>query len=206
MQKAGDDPECVDCTKPRLVTDRHVWKHAKEAHKLASAMVEGKDYVYDGQANRFYKREEKSIKKNKTPRWLDYLNYRAGHEGNQDYKDVVYTQAIPHMCGAYDRLFGLTGTVGGPPERRYLREEYKCELVTVPPFLSTCVGFNDTNQRTRKHCSMESGQDRQFRKNHRSRNRETEDGASLNNLSDSRTGAPAQEVLREETPGRVSGR
>jgi hypothetical protein len=80
------------------------------------------------------------------------------------YQDAFYAQAIPYMCSNYSRLFGLTGTVGGQPERDYLRREYGAEITKVPRFLSTCRGFDGSKQLVRTECAVEKGEAAQFAK------------------------------------------
>eukprot|EP00935_MAST-01C_sp_MAST-1C-sp1_P001407 g1407.t1 len=162
--------------RPESVTDNLVWQNALEARAEAARMVEGEQYVLED--GRYWKREEKSIKKAKEPRWLDYLNYRdfgGGSGGRRSssgggstfalrYSDAFYTQSIPHMINSYARLFGLTGTVGGQPEREHLRREYAAEVTKVPRFLHTCRGFDGSKQLVRTECIVEQGEAAQFAK------------------------------------------
>lgn len=50
-----------------------------------------------------------------------------------------YVISTPHVFRQYDFILGVTGTVGGDAERHYVEKTYYAGVLTVPPFLDTCV-------------------------------------------------------------------
>ena len=46
----------------------------------------------------------------------------------------------PYIFNKYAGIFGLTGSVGGKAELKYLTSTYHAVKFDVPRFLDTCVG------------------------------------------------------------------
>lgn len=71
--------------------------------------------------------------------WLQYMNYKLC---NKD--PVAQTRyacvCTPYIFNKYAGIFGLTGSVGGKEELKYLTKTYNAVKFDVPRFLDTCVG------------------------------------------------------------------
>ena len=74
-----------------------------------------------------------------TAPWLSYLNYSlCGVEPHSETRHA--TVCTPYIFNKYKGIFGLTGSVGGKAELKYLASTYKAIKFDVPRFLDTCVG------------------------------------------------------------------
>merc|ERR1719197_1620413 len=74
-----------------------------------------------------------------TAPWLSYLNYTLC--GNAPFSESRHAcVCTPYIFNKYKGIFGLTGSVGGKAELKYLATTYKALKFDVPRFLDTCVG------------------------------------------------------------------
>lgn len=74
-----------------------------------------------------------------TSKWLVYLNYRDFGTTPSD-KSHFCCVSTPYVFNAYYCIYGLTGSVGGAAEKKFLMENYKATSFRVPLFLETCTG------------------------------------------------------------------
>ena len=72
-----------------------------------------------------------------TDDWLEYLNFKE-FEIDPKKRTFFNTLCTPYMYNQYACIFGLTGSVGGPAERQYIKETYRAVAFEVPQFLHTC--------------------------------------------------------------------
>jgi len=71
--------------------------------------------------------------------WLQYMNFKICSQDPlaQSRYACVCT---PYIYNKYAGIFGLTGSVGGKEELKYLTKTYNAVKFDVPRFLDTCVG------------------------------------------------------------------
>ena len=130
-------------TQPDGIGD-DVWGFANEVAKYAEARVEGKDYrIMESTAGTKHVIQldaSGNVPKVKlTSPWLMYLNYKlcAIEPFDETRHACVCT---PYIFNKYKGIFGLTGSVGGKAELKYLASTYKAIKFDVPRFLDTCTG------------------------------------------------------------------
>ena len=71
--------------------------------------------------------------------WLQYMNYKLC--GKTPLAQSRYAcVCTPYIFNKYAGIFGLTGSVGGKEELKYLTKTYSAVKFDVPRFLDTCVG------------------------------------------------------------------
>jgi len=71
--------------------------------------------------------------------WLQYMSYKL--VGKDPLAQSRYAcVCTPYIFNKYAGIFGLTGSVGGKEELKYLTETYNAVKFDVPRFLDTCVG------------------------------------------------------------------
>ena len=83
-----------------------------------------------------------------TAPWLGYLNYSlCGVEPFSETRHACV--CTPYIFNKYKGIFGLTGSVGGKAELKYLSQTYKAIKFDVPRFLDTCRG--DARKKVTNH-------------------------------------------------------
>ena len=71
--------------------------------------------------------------------WLQYMNYKLC--GKDPLAQSRYAcVCTPYIFNKYAGIFGLTGSVGGKEELKYLTDTYSAVKFDVPRFLDTCIG------------------------------------------------------------------
>merc|ERR1712196_730754 len=74
-----------------------------------------------------------------TSPWLLYLDYKLC--GAEPFSETRWAcVCTPYIFNKYKGIFGLTGSVGGKAELKYLATTYKAIKFDVPRFLDTCHG------------------------------------------------------------------
>jgi len=74
-----------------------------------------------------------------TSPWLTYLDYKLC--GVQPFSETRFAcVCTPYIFNKYKGIFGLTGSVGGKAELKYLASTYRSIKFDVPRFLDTCAG------------------------------------------------------------------
>jgi len=74
-----------------------------------------------------------------TAPWLQFMNYKLC--GRPPMAQTRYAcVCTPYIFNKYAGIFGLTGSVGGKEELKYLTKTYNAVKFDVPRFLDTCVG------------------------------------------------------------------
>ena len=116
------------------------WKDAQRIKEEMAGKEEGKHYAA-GANDKFVMLDE-NHREPKVPLvsdWLEYLNYdrRSNSPDKLSYFNALCT---PFMYNKYSCIFGLTGSVGGEAERKYIKETYRAVAFEVPQFLNTCKG------------------------------------------------------------------
>jgi hypothetical protein len=80
-------------------------------------------------------------KKPKVPRaapWQSYLAYKLYRKPLVS-NSVQACACTPYFFQQFSAIFGLTGSVGGDAEVKYLKNTYKALTFDVPNFLDTCT-------------------------------------------------------------------
>ena len=71
--------------------------------------------------------------------WLQYMSYKL--VGKDPLAQSRYAcVCTPYIFNKYAGIFGLTGSVGGKEELKYLTDTYSAIKFDVPRFLDTCIG------------------------------------------------------------------
>ena len=66
--------------------------------------------------------------------WLEFLNMEK-HKKPAKKQTFFTTLCTPFMYNQYNCIFGLTGSIGGPAEREYIKRTYKAVVYEVPHYL-----------------------------------------------------------------------
>jgi len=80
--------------------------------------------------------------------WLTYMNYKLCGKPPEALSRYA-TVCTPYIFNKYAGIFGLTGSVGGAEELKYLTKTYSAVKFDVPRFLDTCVG--DARKEVKNH-------------------------------------------------------
>ena len=127
---------------PRGVKSAKMWEEAQREVKEAKARVEGVDYRLveeDGKKVAIILVDGVIPKVRRAAPWLSYLNYTLN--GTETVAESPFaTVCTPYVFNKYKGIFGLTGSVGGKAELKYLSQTYKAIKFDVPRFLDTCTG------------------------------------------------------------------
>jgi len=51
---------------------------------------------------------------------------------------TIYVASLPYLLTRYASIVGLSGSLGGESEKKYLETHFNADFVTVPNFLNTC--------------------------------------------------------------------
>ena len=150
VQRTNGFPEAVSAitrgkSKPETIA-AEVWKLAKLACSRADQKVEGLDYVI-AQDTVVPLRDGRRAQL--TYDWLRVLRQRI-HGTDATVDSVFFVQNVSHMFSQYQAILGLSGSLGSPSERVFLKQVFRAEFVTVPSFLDTCDGV------TKHHPSLVS--------------------------------------------------
>ena len=123
--------------------DRPLWKDCQRIVELANTKKEHEDYMVGN--NEYLMLEKLKDGTSRVPKvklsddWLEYLNFRQFNTPPQ--KRTFYAGlCTPFMYANYSCIFGLTGSVGGPAEKEYIKNTYRAVSYEVPQFLTTCKG------------------------------------------------------------------
>ena len=121
-----------------------VWEVQRHHWEAANAKVEGQHYriITDSEGKQKVIQLDAEGRVPKVPltsKWLISLNYMlCGVEPvSNSHFAVVCT---PYVFNKYAGIFGLTGSVGGKAELKYLTETYHAVKFDAPRFLDTCKG------------------------------------------------------------------
>ena len=71
--------------------------------------------------------------------WLQYMSYKLV-EKDPLAQSRYACVCTPYIFNKYAGIFGLTGSVGGKEELKYLTKTYSAVKFDVPRFLDTCIG------------------------------------------------------------------
>ena len=127
---------------PRGVKKAEIWQFAMRAKKEALQKKEGKDYrIVEENGKRVAVILVNGVipKVRLAATWLQYLNYTLS--GTEAVSESPFaTVCTPYVFNKYRAIFGLSGSVGGPAELKYLADTYGAIKFEVPQFLDTCTG------------------------------------------------------------------
>ena len=70
--------------------------------------------------------------------WLSYMNYRD-FKREPDYQVGFLCVSASYLFNSYSGIFGLSGSVGGEAELKYLAKTFGSTVFNVPRFLNTCA-------------------------------------------------------------------
>ena len=113
-----------------------VWNAAEDACREADRKNEGDDYVVTSDGVEMCKQGKRT---GHTSTWLRVLRQRI-HGTSATRDSTFFVQNISHMFGQYQAIMGLSGSLGSPCERTFLKEIFRAEFVETPSFLDTCDG------------------------------------------------------------------
>jgi len=124
--------------------DQSVWQFACQvAHDAENNFKEGVHWrlVNEGGIERVLMLNEQGEvpKVPLSAPWLEYLSYKI-LDKEPSAQSRYATICTPYMFNKYAGIFGLTGSVGGTAELKYLTKTYSAVKFDVPRFLDTCVG------------------------------------------------------------------
>ena len=124
--------------------EEHIWQRARNDAAYAATREENKHYRIvensDGKKDVLQLDAQGNVPKVRlSSPWLTFLAFKlAGIPPNAETRwSCVCT---PYVFNKYKGIFGLTGSVGGKAELKYLASTYKALKFDVPRFLDTCVG------------------------------------------------------------------
>ena len=124
--------------------EEEVWQYACAVADFCSQKEQDKHYRVvqtrgGGQAVMMLDADGNLPKVALTSPWLAYLNYTlCGVEPFSETRHACV--CTPYIFNKYKGIFGLTGSVGGKAELKYLSQTYKAIKFDVPRFLDTCTG------------------------------------------------------------------
>ena len=138
--------------KPDSAEDE-VWEYAQAVVKFCDTKTQDKHYRVvqtkgGGSAVMMLDADGNLPKVALTSPWLSYLNYSLCSV--KPFSETRHaTVCTPYIFNKYKGIFGLTGSVGGKAELKYLATTYKAIKFDVPRFLDTCEG--DARKVVRNH-------------------------------------------------------
>jgi len=133
----------VDGVKPEGI-DQETWEQAQRDVKYCNKHIErDKQYrvITEGETAKAVMLDQAGNlpKVPLTAPWLIYINYKDC--GIPPISETRYAcVCTPYIFNKYAGIFGLTGSVGGKAELKYLTSTYHAVKFDVPRFLDTCVG------------------------------------------------------------------
>eukprot|EP00928_Gymnodinium_smaydae_P087193 TRINITY_DN71500_c0_g1_i1.p1 TRINITY_DN71500_c0_g1~~TRINITY_DN71500_c0_g1_i1.p1 ORF type:complete len:1425 (-),score=377.94 TRINITY_DN71500_c0_g1_i1:98-3829(-) len=119
-------------------TEKKVLRSMRHAVQLSSKWTLHMDYAYDEHANRYFRVQRGRVNQGAWSLALDYKNYSADLIDRITYNERLFVMSRPRTIRKYSRIVGLSGSVGSPAERSFLRQLYEAEYFKVPRFLTTC--------------------------------------------------------------------
>jgi hypothetical protein len=116
----------------------HIWQKVRTAFQLARSKRRDVDYISYG-GSEIYAVESGIVLKNRYSLWLEFLRYRDDSTYSPEVSTSFFYQNVTHLMTKYDAIVGLSGSLGCPSERQFLRDTYQASTFEVPPFLDTCA-------------------------------------------------------------------
>ena len=112
-----------------------LWREASDAKRHAKLKQKRKDYVITSDG-------EVTIYENGKPThyyalWAEYIAFIECGK-SPAYQTRFFYQSMPYMLLQYECILGLSGSLGSPAERNYLKSTYGAWNYNVPSFLDTC--------------------------------------------------------------------
>jgi len=135
----GNDPDL------RSVSERAMDEYTKKAFrkfrdacKQADSKVRGVDFDLIGDKPYVLDKVTKMPMRGTIPLWLDVMRARADprHDLRPSPPQTVTSKVASYA--SYLHIFGLTASLGGPAERKFLREHYDAVSFKVPSYLDSC--------------------------------------------------------------------
>jgi len=103
-------------------------------------MVEGQDYVYAKEVGKYCTLHAGRANPTAWSLALECRNFQDGWSREILFQERLFVMSRPRVFRKYGRILGLSGSIGSPPEREFLRDTYRASFFEVPPFLKTCRG------------------------------------------------------------------
>lgn len=129
----------IGARKPSNVPYR-IWNEACKGFKDAKNKKKDRDYVQQG--NDIYMKIDGNVKKRSTATWLNYVKYYIlGDRADVSFQSYFFYQSMPFLMSQYERIFGLSGSLGSNSEQEFLRTNFFAETFLAPSFLDTCTDF-----------------------------------------------------------------
>ena len=114
-----------------------LWQRALKAHAEATALRENEPGGFARVGRRAVLLDSHGRHTESWTPALEALNYRLFGAAPR-WLTVFVVQSMPHILSKYDAILGLSGSLGSPAERDYLRVTFRALFVEVPSFLNTC--------------------------------------------------------------------
>ena len=145
--KAGE-ASATDSSPPDGVSERE-WREAKTGYRGYTRVLEagqnqaGGYCVVNGYFCLLDEHRHRSNYTDPTVRALNYLGddvQRASPLPSRSaaMMTVYYARSMPHVLAKYDRILGLSGSLGSDAEQQFIKQTYQAEFMHVPRFLDTC--------------------------------------------------------------------
>jgi len=112
----------------------------KEAEAIMGSKTENIDYIITGNQHIQVVDKTTGLASPAYALWMELLSQKLfpGYKPR-----ILIPQALmcfPRLLKAYRKLFGLTGSLGCEPEKKFLSSVYAATYINVPAFLDTCEG------------------------------------------------------------------
>eukprot|EP00929_Paragymnodinium_shiwhaense_P077557 TRINITY_DN3994_c0_g1_i2.p1 TRINITY_DN3994_c0_g1~~TRINITY_DN3994_c0_g1_i2.p1 ORF type:complete len:1470 (+),score=528.61 TRINITY_DN3994_c0_g1_i2:81-4490(+) len=118
--------------------ERRVVRSMENAAKTAAKWELHADYAFDEQAAQYFRVEKGRVNEGAYSLALELKNYVDNFTDHVIYNERLFIMSRPRTFRKYERIVGLSGSVGSHVEREFLQTIYKAEFVKVPKFLTTC--------------------------------------------------------------------
>eukprot|EP01036_Dinobryon_divergens_P034507 gene34507-44593_t len=128
--------EALKCgrDKPNNVSE-DVWREASNAQRTSQSKQKRIDYAIASDGNVIICENGKPT--NYYALWAEYIAFTECRK-SPTYQTRFFAQSMPYMLLQYDCILGLSGSLGSPAERNYLKSTYGAWNYNVPSFLDTC--------------------------------------------------------------------
>jgi len=143
-------------------TEKKVLRNMEKAVQTVSKWVLHTDYTLDQDTNRYVRMQDGRASDGAWSLALEYKNYADHFSDRVVYNERLFVMSRPRVFCKYNRIIGLSGSVGQDTERAYLSQLYRARFFKVPKFLTTCRG-STCNTAQPRGVIIEEDEDAQWR-------------------------------------------
>jgi len=108
------------------------------AQQKAEKWVLNQDYAVDSSGQRYVRVVQGRVSEGSWSLALELKNYVDRYTDRIIYNERLFVMNRAHAFQKYERIVGLSGSVGNDAERSFLTSIYKAKFFKVPWFLTTC--------------------------------------------------------------------